>query len=62
MKWLYPGTVDFDATGRMVQQEHDMTLAQFKSAQEKIDSDFEDAKQEAETEIQEEYSEYFANV
>lgn len=62
MKLLYPGTVDFDATGRMVQQEHDMTLVQFKSAQEKIDSDFEDAKQEAETEIQEEYGEYFANV
>lgn len=50
---LYPGTVQTDATGRMVEPEYDMTHAQFNKAQDELDSALEEAKQEAEAEYAE---------
>jgi|GEM_PF-1504764 hypothetical protein len=59
---LYPGKINFDISGAMIQPKYDMTLEQFQTAQFKLDSDFEIAKQEAEDEIQTEYGEYFENL
>jgi len=53
LKMLYPGEMKLDATGRMQAPEYDMTLEQFQAAQAQIESDFEEAKQEAEDEISE---------
>lgn len=62
MNLLYPGKINFDTSGAMIQPKYDMTLEQFKTAQFELDSDFESAKQEAEDEIQTEYGEYFENL
>ena len=62
MNLLYPGKINFDTSGAMIQPKYDMTLEQFKTAQFELDSDFESAKQEAEAEIQTEYGEYFENL
>ena len=62
MNLLYPGKINFDTSGNMIQPQYDMTLEQFQTAQFELDSDFENAKQEAEDEIQTEYSEYFDNL
>ena len=59
---LYPGKINFDISGAMIKPKYDMTLEQFQTAQFKLDSDFESAKQEAEDEIQTEYGEYFENL
>lgn len=61
-KTLYPGKMEFDATGRMKEPEFDMTLEQFENAQNQIDADFEEAKEEAAEEIMEEFGEYFENL
>ena len=62
MNILYPGTVQFDATGRMMRPEYDMTLEQFYDAQHEIDMDFEAQKEEATDEVMEEYGEYFETI
>ncbi|MDW2994556.1 MAG: glycoside hydrolase family protein [Alphaproteobacteria bacterium] len=62
MNILYPGTVQFDATGHMTRPEYDMTLAQFDSAQGEIDADFETEKDEASDEVMDEYGDYFENI
>ena len=62
MNILYPGTVQFDATGRMIRPEYDMTLAQFNDAQGEIDAEFNAAVDEAYEEIMSEYGEYFDNI
>ena len=62
MNILYPGTVQFDATGRMIRPEYDMTLEQFYDAQHEIDMDFEAQKEEATDEVMEEYGEYFETI
>ena len=62
MNILYPGTVQFDATGRMIRPEYDMTLAQFNDAQGEIDAEFNAAVDEAYEEIMSEYGEYFENI
>ena len=62
MNILYPGTVQFDATGRMMRPEYDMTLQQFYKAQSEIDMDFEDKKEEAADEVMEEYGDYFESI
>ncbi|MFQ6744607.1 MAG: tlde1 domain-containing protein [Alphaproteobacteria bacterium] len=62
MNILYPGTVQFDATGRMVRPEYDMTLKQFYNAQGEIDAEFEAEKDEAESEIMGEMEDYFENI
>ena len=62
MNILYPGTVQFDATGRMVRPEYDMTLKQFYNAQGEIDAEFEAEKDEAESEIMDEMEDYFENI
>jgi len=62
MNLLYPGKINFDISGAMIQPKYDMTLEQFQTAQFKLNSDFESAKQEAEDEIQTEYGEYFENM
>ena len=62
MNILYPGTVQFDATGRMVRPEYDMTLKQFYNAQGEIDAEFEAEKDEAEAEIMDEMEDYFENI
>ena len=62
MNLLYPGKINFDISGAMIQPKYDMTLEQFQTAQFKLNSDFESAKQEAEDEIQTEYGEYFDNL
>ncbi len=49
---LYPGTVQFDATGRMIQPEYDMTIAEFENAQAQIDAEIEKAKRELERSLQ----------
>jgi len=50
---LYPGLAQIDATGRMVEPAYDMTLQQFNDAQAEMDMALEEAKQEAEAEIEE---------
>ena len=62
MNLLYPGKINFDTSGNMIQPQYDMTLEQFQTAQFELDSDFENAKQEAEDAIQTEYGEYFDNL
>lgn len=62
MNILYPGTMQFDATGRMMRPEYDMTLQQFYKAQDEIYMDFEAQKEEATDEVMEEYGEYFENI
>ena len=62
MNILYPGTVQFDVTGRMMRPEYDMTLEQFYDAQHEIDMDFEAQKEEATDEVMEEYGEYFETI
>ena len=62
MNILYPGTVQFDTTGRMIRPEYDMTLQQFYKAQDEIDADFEIEKEEATEEVMEDFGEYFENV
>ncbi len=62
MNILYPGTVQFDTTGRMMRPEYDMTLQQFNKAQDEIDADFEIEKDEATDAVMNEYGEYFENV
>lgn len=59
---FYPGEMKLDATGKFVGPEYDMTLEQFNKAQKQIDADFEEAKDEAEEEILEEYGECFENL
>ncbi|MCL2338720.1 MAG: lysozyme [Proteobacteria bacterium] len=62
LQTLYPGQIEFDATGRMQEPDYDMTEEQFEDAQSQIDSDFEDEKDEAEGETMDEYGEYFDNL
>ena len=62
MNILYPGTVQFDATGRMMRPEYDMTLQQFYNAQAEIDADFEAEKDEATEEVMEGFGDYFENI
>ena len=62
MNILYPGTVQFDTTGRMMRPEYDMTLEQFYDAQHEIDADFEIEKDEATEEVMEDFGEYFENI
>ena len=62
MNILYPGTVQFDATGRMMRPEYDMTLEQFNAAQSEIDADFESAKSDATAEILDAYGNYFDTI
>ncbi len=62
MNILYPGTVQFDATGRMARPEYDMTLEQFNAAQGEIDAEFDAALGEAYEEIMSEYGDYFENI
>ena len=62
MNLLYPGKINFDISGAMIQPKYDMTLEQFQTAQFELNSDFESAKQEAEDEIQTEYGKYFENM
>ena len=62
MNILYPGTVQFDVTGRMMRPEYDMTLEQFYKAQAEIDADFEIEKDKATEEVMEDFGEYFENV
>ena len=62
MNILYPGTVQFDATGRMMRPDYDMTLQQFYKAQDEIYMDFEVQKEEATDEVMEEYGEYFETI
>lgn len=50
---LYPGMLQTDATGRMTEPEYDMTLGQFRKAQDELDDALEEAKQEAEAEYEE---------
>ncbi len=59
---LYPGTVPFDSTGKMILPEYDMTLDEFEKAQRQIETDFEEYKQDAEEDILEEYGEYFEKL
>ena len=62
MSILYPGTVQFDATGRMMRPEYDMTLEQFYDAQHEIETEFESDKSEAEAEIFDTYGDYFETI
>ena len=62
MDILYPGTVQFDTTGRMMRPEYDMPLQQFYKAQVEIDADFEIEKDEATEEVMEDFGEYFENI
>ena len=62
MNILYPGTVQFDATGRMMRPEYDMTLQQFYRARDEIYADFESVKTKAETEVLDTYGDYFETI
>ena len=59
MNILYPGTVAFDVTGRMMRPEYDMTLEQFYDAQHEIETEFESDKSEAEADVLDTYGDYF---
>lgn len=61
LKILYPGNVITDASGRMVEPEYDMTLAEFYKVQEKLDTDLEAAIQEAKDEHMDETGEEFSD-
>ena len=45
LKMLYPGTVQPDATGRMMSAAYDMTLAQFYDTQQEIELQIKEAAQ-----------------
>jgi len=62
MNILYPGTVAFDATGRMMRPEYDMTLEQFYNAQHEIETEFESDKSEAEADVLDTYGDYFETI
>ena len=62
MNILYPGTVAFDATGRMMRPEYDMTLEQFYDAQHEIDADFEAEKDDATEAVMEDFEDYFETI
>ena len=62
MNILYPGTVAFDATGRMMRPEYDMTLEQFYKAQHEIETEFESDKSEAEADVLDTYGDYFETI
>lgn len=62
MHILYPGTVQFDATGRMMRPEYDMTLEQFYNAQHEIETEFESDKNEAEADLLDIYGDYFETI
>ena len=62
MNILYPGTVQFDATGRMMRPEYDMTLEQFYDAQHEIETEFESDKSEAEADVLDTYGDYFETI
>ena len=62
MNILYPGTVAFDATGRMMRPEYDMTLEQFYKAQHEIETEFESDKSEAEADVLDAYGDYFETI
>ncbi|MBP3316154.1 MAG: hypothetical protein J6L70_00945 [Alphaproteobacteria bacterium] len=62
MNILYPGTVQFDATGRMMRPEYDMTLEQFYDAQHEIETEFESDKSEAEADVLDAYGDYFETI
>ena len=62
MNILYPGTVQFDATGRMMRPEYDMTLEQFYNAQHEIETEFESDKSEAEADVLDAYGDYFETI
>ena len=62
MNILYPGTVAFDATGRMMRPEYDMTLEQFYDAQHEIETEFESDKSEAEADVLDAYGDYFETI
>ena len=62
MNILYPGTVAFDATGRMMRPEYDMTLEQFYDAQHEIETEFESDKSEAEADVLDTYGDYFETI
>ena len=62
MNILYPGTVQFDATGRMMRPEYDMTLEQFYNAQHEIETEFESDKREAEADVLDAYGDYFETI
>lgn len=53
MQRLYPGQMEMDATGRLRAPEYDMTREQFDAAQAEMNADFEEAKAEAEEELNE---------
>lgn len=59
MQMLFPGKMTYDSAGRLSEPEYDMTLEQFNQAQQQIDADFEDEKQEKEQEVWDEYEETF---
>ena len=62
MNILYPGTVAFDATGRMMRPEYDMTLEQFYKAQHEIETEFESDKSDAEADVLDTYGDYFETI
>ncbi len=62
MNILYPGTVAFDATGRMMRPEYDMTLEQFYDAQHEIETEFESDKSDAEADVLDTYGDYFETI
>ena len=62
MNILYPGTVQFDATGRMMRPKYDMTLEQFYDAQHEIETEFESDKNEAEADVLDTYGDYFETI
>ena len=62
MNILYPGTVAFDATGRMVRPDYDMTLEQFYDAQHEIETEFESDKSEVEADVLDTYGDYFETI
>ncbi len=62
MNILYPGTVAFDVTGRMMRPEYDMTLEQFYKAQHEIETEFESDKSEAEADVLDTYGDYFETI
>lgn len=55
LKMLYPGTVQPDATGRMMSAAYDMTLAQFYDTQQEIELQIKEAAQKADYEDAEQY-------
>lgn len=54
MNLLYPGQIEFDETGKMIEPPYDMTYEQFLRVQKELDEDVQNAIQEAEEEAEEE--------